>query len=153
MNILGNKEDAEECINDAYLAAWNAIPPGQPRRFKSYLGRIVRNLSLNRVEAQGAQKRGGHEMTLLLSELEQCIPSARNVEDEVAGGDLAREIDVFLSALKKESRVYFLCRYWYGYSAGQIAEKLNVGVSKVKVSLHRTRKKLRNYLEERGISV
>jgi RNA polymerase sigma-70 factor (ECF subfamily) len=151
MNILHNTQDAEEAVNDAYLAAWNAIPPEQPRIFAAFLGRITRNISLDRYKAQKAQKRGGNETDLLLSELEACIPSARSVENEVDENELSKTIDSFLASIGEDDAAYFFCRYWHCESVPQIARKFGAGESKVKMSLHRTRKKLKTYLNERGI--
>jgi RNA polymerase sigma-70 factor (ECF subfamily) len=155
MNILQNREDSEEAVNDAYLAAWSSIPPESPAPLSTYIGRLVRNISLNKYEARNAKKRGGRpedgSATLMLSELEECIPSARNVEEEVDGNELARTIDEFLATVKQEDRFYFVRRYWHYCSVPEIARQFSVGESKVKVSLHRTRKKLKAYLEERGI--
>jgi len=152
MNILKNREDSEECVNDTFLRAWNSIPPKRPIPLSTFLGRITRNLSLDRYEARNTKKRGG-DTALLLSELESFVPSAQNVEDEVDSNELSSTIDSFLSTVSRDDKSYFVCRYWHIYSISEIAKKFNVGESKVKVSLHRTRKKLRNYLEKRGISV
>jgi RNA polymerase sigma-70 factor (ECF subfamily) len=156
MNILQNKEDAEECVNDAYLAVWNKLTgesPEQPRKFSAFLGRIVRNLSLNRYEARTALKRGGSNTDLLLSELELCLPSPRTVEEETETGEIARTLDEFWATLRKEDRVFFMRRYFYSDTVVQIAKRFGAGESKVKMSLHRTRKKLKTYLEERGIQI
>jgi RNA polymerase sigma-70 factor (ECF subfamily) len=156
VNILHDTHDAEECVNDAYLSVWNSIPPEKPVKFSSFLGRIVRNIALDRYKARNAKKRGGGENSptmLLLSELELCIPDSRNVEDEADLNELARIIDSFLAEIKQDDRFYFVRRYWHGYTVPKIARQFNAGESKVKVSLHRTRKKLKIYLEERGISI
>jgi RNA polymerase sigma-70 factor (ECF subfamily) len=153
MNILHNKEDSEECVNDTYLKTWNSIPPQRPTILSSFLGRITRNLSLNKYEARKAKKRGGDEITLLLSELELCIPSVRNVESEADNNDLNEAVNSFLDSIKQEDMIFFMRRYWHVNSVPEIAKQFNVGESKVKMSLHRTRKKLRIYLEERGIAV
>ena len=147
MNILQNRQDAEECVNDTFLNAWNVIPPQEPRSFSSFLGRITRNLSLDKYKSRKAEKRGGNDTDLLLSELEDCVSSDFNVEDRVEEKDLSREIDAFLKSVKEEDAAYFLCRYWYGDTVPTIAEKFSVGQSKVKMSLLRTRKKLKAYLE------
>ena len=111
MNILHNKEDAEECVNDTYLNAWNSIPPQRPAIFPAFLGRIARNLSLDRYKSRKAQKRAGDETALMLAELEDCIPSGRSVEDEVDEGITAEAIDRFLSGIGKEERQFFVRRY------------------------------------------
>jgi RNA polymerase sigma-70 factor (ECF subfamily) len=151
MNILHNKEDAAEVVNDTYLSLWNLIPPEHPDPFSTFIGRITRNLSIKKFQARTAQKRGGNNTTLLFSELEFCIPSPRNVEDMVDVNELARAINSFLATVKQNDRFYFVRRYWHTESIPEIANQFNAGESKVAMSLHRTRKKLKIYLEKRGI--
>ena len=153
MNILWNREDAEECVNDTYHSAWNAIPPQRPKVFSSFLGRITRNLSLDRYKARHAKKRSGDETELLLSELEECIPSGSSVDDEFEGKVLAEAIDSFLSAIKNDDRILFVRRYWYGDSISVIARRFSVSESRVKTSLFRTRAKLKTALERVGIDL
>jgi len=148
MNIVRNAEDAEECVNDTYLSAWNSIPPQRPTVFQAFLGRITRNLSLDRYKARKTQKRGGGETAILLDELEYCIPSGNSVEDEVEVGIIGKAIDSFLSSIGKEERIFFVRRYWYADSIAVIAEQFGVSESKVKTGLFRTRNKLKKYLEE-----
>jgi RNA polymerase sigma-70 factor (ECF subfamily) len=154
MNILQNREDAQECVNDAYLNAWNSIPPQRPEIFSAFIGSIVRNLSLNRYKARNAQKRGGNADTtaLLLSELEDCIPCRQNVAHEVENSDLVQIIRDYLSAIRHEDKMFFILRYWYGDSVAQIAQHFGASTGKVNMSLYRTRKKLKTYLEKRGIT-
>jgi RNA polymerase sigma-70 factor (ECF subfamily) len=152
MNILHDKQDAEECIADTFLAAWNAIPPEQPRVLASFLAIITRNLALNKYKSRNVQKRSGDNTDLLLSELALCVPSDTDVESEVDAKELARIIDQFLITLRKDDRVFFVRRYWHTDSVPSIAKRFSVGESKVKMSLHRTRKKFKTYLEERGIT-
>ena len=153
MNILRNNEDAEECVNDTYLKTWNAIPPQRPAVFSSFLGRITRNLSLNRYKARKAQKRSGDETSVLLSELDECVPSGNSVEGEVEVEFIAEAIDSFLGAIKKDDRVFFVRRYWYADSIVQIAGSFAVSESRVKSSLLRTRNKLKDYLEKEGVVI
>ena len=153
MNILRNEEDAEECVNDTYFKAWNSIPPERPSVFPAFLGRIARNLALDKYKARKAQKRASDETALLLSELEDCIPSGRSVEDEVDAGIAAEAIDRFLSFTKKEDRVLFVRRYWYADSITMIAQRYSMGESRVKTNLFRTRNKLKDYLEKEGITI
>lgn len=153
MNILGNAEDSEECVNDAYLRTWNAIPPQRPVLFPPFLGRITRNASLNRYKARKTAKRGGGEVVLLLDELEECIPSASDVEAEYEAGQTAKAIEDFLITESKENRLVFMRRYWYADSISAIAKRFNISESNVKTMLFRTRNKLREYLEKEGISV
>jgi RNA polymerase sigma-70 factor (ECF subfamily) len=153
MNILHNKEDADECVNDAYLKLWNTIPPERPRTFSTYIGRITRNLSLNRYKSKTAGKRGGGDTALLSSELQDCIPDSRQVEDVADNNELSKAIDDFLSTLKENNMVYFIRRYWHMDSPREIAEKFGVSEGKVLMSLVRTRKKMKEYLEKRGIAI
>lgn len=151
--ILRSREDAEECVNDTYMRAWNSIPPNEPQRLSAFLGRITRNLSLNRYEQMTAQKRGGGSMELALEELEECVPSPENVQNEAEGAELALLINSFLKRLGRESRIIFMRRYWYFCTVSEIAEDMHIGESKVKMSLHRTRKKLKQFLEKKGVAI
>jgi len=153
MNILHNQEDAEEVVNDTYLSLWNQIPPKSPDSLSAFIGKITRNLAIKKYQEKTRKKRGGKETTLPLSELELCLPSDFKVEDELDVNNLTQEIDRFLSTLKKEDRLFFTGRYWYIYSVPKIASQFNVSESKVKMSLHRTRKKLKKHLEERGVII
>ena len=152
-NILKSHGDAEECVNDPYLRTWNAIPPARPSAFRAWLGRITRNLSLDRWNQERAQKRGGDETTLLLGELESCVPSPHRTEQHLEDQALADLISAFLRTLPRESRVIFLRRYWYGESLEAIAAGLGCSGGKVKSSLFRTRGKLKAYLEEEGVAL
>lgn len=149
-NVLRSREDSEECVNDTYLRAWEAIPPARPGAFRVWLGQITRNLSLDRWKSRRAEKRGGGA-ELLLGELEDCLPApaGRELED----GELAELLNVFLRRLSREGRAMFLRRYWYGESVAEVAEALGCGEGKVKSSLFRSRKALREYLEREGIAV
>lgn len=152
-NILRSRSDAEECVNDTYLRAWNAIPPARPAAFRAWLGRIARNLSLDRWKAERAQRRGGSAVEILLGELEECVPDPRGVERQLEDQEIASLISAFLRRLPAESRRVFLRRYWYGQDLADIATEQGCGVGKVKSSLFRTRKALRAYLEEEGIEL
>ena len=153
MNILNSREDCAECVNDTYLNAWNAIPPQRPAIFSAFLGRITRNLSLNKYKAQRTKKRGGNELPLLLDELEECISSPENVESEYEAGELAKTISIFLYSIDRESRIVFVRRYWYIDSISDIAERLQMSEPKVKSMLFRTRNKLKAYLEHEGVVI
>jgi RNA polymerase sigma-70 factor (ECF subfamily) len=153
MNILHSKEDVDEIVNDTCLQLWNSIPPQLPKSFSTYIGRVVRNLAIKKYKMQNAKKRGGNETTLLLSELENCIPCVRNIEDEIDSNDLAQTIDRFLATIKQTDRLFFVCRYWHYYSVPEITRRFDVSEGKVTMSLYRTRKKLKKYLEQRGITL
>lgn len=152
-NILHSRDDADECVNDTYFRAWNAIPPQRPSAFKVWLGRITRNLSLDRWRKAKADKRGGEEMELLLGELDVCVPEARGVEQVMEDQEIAAAISRFLRAQSRESRTIFLRRYWYGESIGDIARLLGSSEGKVKSSLFRSRSALREFLEQEGIAL
>jgi RNA polymerase sigma-70 factor (ECF subfamily) len=153
MNILQNSEDTGECVNDTYLNAWNAIPPQRPIIFSSFLGKITRNLSLNKYKEQRAKKRGGHEIALVLDELEDCIPSGCAVEAEYEAGVIAKAIDSFLFSIDAESRIIFVRRYWYADTIIEIASRFKISESKVKSTLFRTRNKLKIHLEKEGVTI
>ena len=152
-NILAIPEDAEECVNDTYLRAWEAIPPARPGAFRIWLGQITRHLSLDRWKSLRAEKRGGGA-ELLLGELEDCLPaSGGGPERELEDQELAELLNVFLRGLSREGRAMFLLRYWYGESVAEVALALGCGEGKVKSSLFRSRKALRAFLEKEGITV
>ncbi len=151
-NLLQSREDSEECVNDTYLRAWNTIPPTRPEAFRTWLGQITRNLSLDRWKNRKAEKRGGGA-EILLGELEDCLPSQAGPERVVEEQELAEALNIFLWGLSLESRAMFLRRYWYGQNVAEVAEALGCGAGKVKSSLFRSRKALRAYLEQEGITV
>lgn len=151
-NILRSHGDAEECVNDTYLRTWNAIPPARPSAFRAWLGRIARNLSLDRWKQGRTQKRGGGETELLLGELDGCVPSPRRTESHLEDQEVASLISAFLRRLPREARVIFLRRYWFGDDLAAIAARLGCGQGKVKSSLFRTRNALRTYLEQEGVT-
>ena len=142
-NILANREDAEECENDTYLAAWNAMPPKRPDSLAAFLARIIRNLSLKKWRDSRAEKRGGGTDTLAFDELEDCIADSRTFREELEAEELARALDRFLQGLGENERKCFVCRYFYGDSISDIALRFRMGESRVKTGLMRTRKKLR----------
>lgn len=152
-NILGNARDAEECENDTLLAAWNSMPQNRPARLAPYLGRITRNLALDRYEAATAQKRGGGQAHLVLDELAECLAAPGSVEDSFDAGQTAALITEFLRTQPELTRNIFLRRYWYCDSAAAIAARYHLGESRVRVTLHRTRGKLAAYLRERGVDL
>ena len=152
-NIVKNEADAQECVNDTYLKAWNNIPPEKPLRLGSFLGRIVRNLSLDLYRFNRRKKRGEDEFELLLSELEDCISSNLTVEAEVDSNFVIGIINDWLLSQVSESRVLFVRRYWYADSIGELTTKFQMSESKVKSALFRMRKNLKVYLEKEGIQL
>lgn len=151
-NILSNYTDAEECENDTYLAAWNTIPPTRPTKLSTFLGRLTRNIALDKYDYYTAQKRNS-KFDLLLSELDDCISVPDNVEEEYEAGQVAKVISEFLRSRDYESRNVFLRRYWYADSISDISERFGMSESKVKSMLFRTRKKLKQYLKREGMII
>lgn len=151
--ILDSREDSEECVSDTYLLAWEAIPPRQPGVLSAFLCRITRNLALNRYQAANTAKRGGGAVEVALEELAECIPDPNTVENAVDNRALARCLNGFLETLTREARSIFLLRYWELASVREISRRLSVSESKVKVSLYRTRGRLRRFLEQEGIAL
>lgn len=152
LRIVGSYEDAQECENDTYVAVWNAIPPVRPHVFSAFLSRITRNIALNRYEYNKAGKRN-RQFDLVLEELEECLASSCSVEDTYIAGEIAGMINKFLEKLKTETRIIFVRRYYYADSVREIAQRLNIGESKVKTTLFRVRQELRAYLEQQGVQV
>ncbi len=152
-NILQRKEDVEECENDTYLRVWNSIPEDRPHVFIAYIGRIIRNLSLNRYNRDRAQKRGGNEMDLIYDELEYLIGHGRTPESALEQKELIGIINDFLASLKSEQRVVFVKRYWYADSIACISEETGFSEGKVKTMLFRLRNNLRDLLEREGVQL
>ena len=150
-NICGTNEDAEECVSDTWFRAWNLMPDRRPTILSAFLGRITRNFAINLIQAKNRIKRGGGEAVLALDELEECIPGGADPELALEEKELARAIGRFVSGLPKAEKKIFVLRYWYVASIDDIAETLGFSIGKVKTSLFRTRKKLKNYLEEEGL--
>lgn len=148
--ILNDRLDAEECVNDAYLGAWNAIPPARPNPLLTYLCKIVRNISLKRFYMKEAAKRSS-AYDVAMEELEYCLSAPDTVEAEIGARELARVICDFLYTLTAENRVIFLRRYWFSDTYADIAERMGMTESNVSVRLTRTRRKMRDYLLKRGV--
>lgn len=151
-NILSCTQDAEECVNDAYQKAWENIPPAKPEKLSAYLGKLTRNIAINKSIRNNAAKRTP-QSKVILEEAEEFIA------DPLTTGDFSEEIHLrdtingFLGSLDKEVRVVFVRRYWYMSSVKDIAKDYGLSESNVKVMLMRTRKKLKEYLEREGITV
>ena len=148
-NILDNEEDAKECLNDTYLSVWNQIPPTQPQNFMAFICKIVRNLSLKKLEYLYAKKRNPN-VVVSLSELE-IILADRHVMSPMEDEEIGKLISNFLRKEKEDSRNVFIRRYWYFDSVGDIAKRYGFSESKVKSMLHHTRNRLRKYLEKEGV--
>ena len=150
-NICGTDEDAEECVNDTWLKAWNSMPTHRPSRLAPYLGKMTRWLSLARLRENNSLRRGGGEMPLILDELAETLDSGMDTETELEIRELNRAIRHLVDSLEKDERDVFLSRYWYMASIAEIAERSGFTESKVKTMLHRTRKKLLKQLQEEGL--
>ena len=150
-NVLANHEDADESVNDTYLDAWNNMPPHRPSILSTFLGKITRRISIDKWRGRTAEKRGGGEIVLALDELSDCVPSDHNVEHEVEAAELAKVIDDFVMSLPLMDRRVFICRYWYLDPISVISQQFSFSESKVKMMLHRQRKKLLSYLEKEAI--
>ena len=149
-NILHSDTEAEECVDDAYMNTWSAIPPERPNSLRAFVGRITRNLALNRYEHKRAQKRyAGIEAAL--DEIEELISAPEeSIVDTMA---LRDSINEFLGTLTRKSRIIFVKRYWYLASVKEIADEIGASESSIKVSLHRTRCELKEFLEKKGITI
>ena len=151
MNLLGQREDAEECVNDVYMAVWNTIPPNSPSSLTAYVGRITRNIAINYIRRRESQRRkcGG---TVLLEELAECLPDS---DSFVTADDLHLKdaLNDFFSLLTEEERSIFLRRYYDGETAECIAKSLGLRAGTVRVRLHRLRERLREHLIAQGISL
>ena len=151
-HIVGSRRDAEECVNDAYLGAWNAIPPAKPNPLLTYVCKIVRNISLKIYWRKEAAKRSSH-YTIALEEIEACIAAPNTVEAEIEARELARIIESFLDTLTTENRVIFMRRYWFSDSYKDIAEFVGLSEKNISVRLTRIREKMKQYLIEREVFV
>ena len=152
-NILRNDQDAEECVNDTLLKAWGAIPPNRPLLFGAFLAKIARNLAINKWKVEGAARRGGGEVALLLGELEDCVPAGKSGMPEAAyESQLVTEaINHCLGSMDQTTRAAFVLRYFHGESIRGICERFQMSESKVKSLLFRARKKLGAHLEREGV--
>ncbi|MDO5153880.1 MAG: sigma-70 family RNA polymerase sigma factor [Eubacteriales bacterium] len=150
-NILTNNEDAEECVSDTYMAAWKAMPPQRPSILATFLGKITRNLSIDRWRSRSRYKRGGGEIILALEELEECVSDSQTVEKAYEQKLIALVFNRFLESLQETERQIFLCRYWYLDSIADIANYYGFSNSKVTSMLYRTRKKLRAVLKKEDL--
>lgn len=149
-NILGDREDAEECVNDAYLSLWQSIPPARPDDLPAYLGRIVRNTSIDMLRRRKAAKRGFGETEPISDELAACLGEIDSPADSYCIRDA---LDRFLGRLPKRTRIIFVQRYWYMSPVRDIARDIGMSEGSVRVSLYRTRAELKEFLKKEGIDV
>ncbi|NLB36093.1 MAG: RNA polymerase sigma factor [Clostridiales bacterium] len=150
-NILHINEDAEECVNDTYMRAWNSVPPHRPNCLSTFLGKITRNLSYDKYKKYNAEKRGFGQTDFVLSELDECVPSSESVEQTIDEMALVDAINRFLTSLTQTDRKVFMRRYWYVSPIKEIAGAYGMNESKVKSILFRARNKLKLHLEKEGV--
>lgn len=150
-SILNDHQDAEECVNDAYLGAWNSIPPRSPDPLRSYICRIVRNRSLKKLRTNSAIKRGS-QFEVSLSELEDCIPD-NSMDEQLSISELSAQINAFLAALPKDDRLMFVKRYWFSESISELADAFGITENNVSVRLSRIRGKLHQYLNRKEANI
>ena len=151
MRIVNNHEDAEECVNDTWLGAWNSMPENRPSYLAPYLAKLTRWLSISKLKTQNRLKRGGGEIMLSLAELDSELGEGTDLARQIELKELSDYLDVFLTGLPIEERKIFLARYWYAASIREIAEKSSYSESKIKSMLLRTRRKLKKALEVEGL--
>ena len=149
--ILENREDADECVNDMLMAVWESIPPQLPVSLQAYLITLVRRAALDKYRLAHRQKRGGGQMEAALDELEEILPADTSVEHDVEQRELTRAIQGFLDTLRPNVRNIFMQRYFLAVSVQAIADAHHMSQSAVKMTLHRTRKKLQDYLRKEGL--
>ena len=149
--ILCDERDAEECVNDVWLRAWDAIPPERPERLSAWLAKVTRNLALSRLRSRNAQKRGGGELPAVLDELAECIPGGKDPQRTVEDRELSEYIDRFLASLGREERDLFTARYFFAAPISELRQRTGFTEAKLRSRLHRTRKKLKHYLKEEGL--
>lgn len=149
-NILGNREDAEECVNDVYLKLWNMIPPNRPQVLGAFISKIVKYTAIDMLKARHADKRGNGDIPLAFEELEDCISDKSNIETTYERQELIEKINDFLRMIPIENRRVFILRYWYCCELSEIAKRFGVRKNTISVMLNRTRKRLREFLEEEG---
>lgn len=150
-SLLRSDEDAEECVNDTYLSAWNSMPSDRPIYLGAYLSKIIRALSIDKFRSKHSKRRGGFEE--LCEELDECIPDPSSIQAQYENGQLAKAINRFIAELPEEKRVIFIRRYFYSDSVEQIAARMGFTSSKVKTSLFRMREELRQILEKEDMLV
>lgn len=151
-NILEVKEDAEECVNDTFLAAWNSIPPAELKCLRVFIGRITRNISVSRLRKLTADKRGGNA-GVMLSELEDIIPSPDNAEREADRAELSEIISDWLDSLDGINKALFVRRYWHGDSISTLAKEYGCKPEQMTQKMLRLRRKLRKHLESEGVTI
>lgn len=151
LNILSDPQDAEECVNDTWLKAWNSIPQAKPTSLQAYLSKITRHIAIDRYRAYNAEKRAKSNSGIILEELYECIPSKNDVEKEVETKELGLAISMFLNSLTIRGQTVFIRRYFFAEPVKSIAARIGISENAVMISLTRTRKKLKKYLDKEGV--
>lgn len=151
LRILKDRGDAEECLNDTWLAVWNNVPPERPKDLCAYLCGITRNTAVEKLRASTAEKRGGGETPLVVEELGECLAGSRSAEDECVSNELKVALERFYKTLSAKERNIFFSRYFHFYPVSDIAAAFHTTDNYVKTVLMRTRKKLKNFLEKEGL--
>ena len=149
-NILNNREDSEECLNDTWLKAWESIPPTRPAYLNLFLAKITRNFAINTYRSKHTHKRGKGEITLVLDELEECITGETDVETLYIAEELQSSINKFVRGLSEKDGNVFIRRYFYADSIKDISNRYHISENNVRVMLSRTRNKLKLRLEKEG---
>lgn len=150
LRVLGDAEEARECVNEVWLKAWNGIPHAAPTNLRAYFAKLTRELAIDYWRRAHSEKRGGGELPLCLDELAECIPASGDVESTIQQKELTQILRQFVSTLEPMQRNVFVCRYWYFDTVPEIAKRFGFTRSKVASMLHRTRKQLKTYLKECG---
>ena len=153
VNMLGDRQSAEECWSDALLRLWNTVPPERPQRLRAYLAKLTRSAAIDRLRSETAEKRGGGEAAALLDELAECVSGTEDAESETLSRALGEEISRFLSKLPARQRQLFVRRYFYGDAVNALAKRFGMKPNSVTVSLLRTRATLRAHLEKEGYTL
>lgn len=151
-NILTDRHEAADCVSDAYFQTWNAIPPQRPQKLCPWLARLVRNNAIDRWRSARAQKRQC-EMTLLLEELDECIPAPQSVAQEVEARELTEYLNTWLASLSKDDRILFMRRYWNGEPLKALARERGIQPEKLAQKMYRLRRALKAALEKEGLSL
>lgn len=152
LNILSIHADADECVNDTYLRAWNAIPPQKPIRLGAWLGKVVRNIAFDLWKKNHRQKRYAG-MEQLLSELEDCIPSPATVEHQIEEQELTEVINTWLASLPQNDCILFMRRYWNGETVNSLAQESGMSPANMAKKMYRLRQNLKSKLEKEGYSL
>ena len=153
LNILSSNEDADFCVNEVFMKAWEQIPPQEPHMLSAFLAKITRNCAINMLKTSNAQKRGGGECDLVFDEISEMVSGSSDIQRDAENREIIKEIDSFLKKQPALKRDIFICRYWYCDSVRDIAARFNTTENNVSVILNRTRKKLREHLQKRGFEI